>query len=201
MIPALQAVLIDFGGVIADEGFRDGLREIGRRSGLNPEAFFVSVERIIADSGYLTGLADEHAFWDRVRTETGIAGGDDSLRSEILGRFTIRKEMLDSVDWLRSSGLTVAMLSDQTNWLEEIDAATRLFGHFDAVFNSYRIHKSKRDPSVFTDVCGSLGIPPGETLFVDDTIGHIERASDRGLLTLHFTTVADFRERLAGFLG
>ena len=35
----LKAVLSDFGGVIADEGFLSGLQAIGTENGLDPDAF------------------------------------------------------------------------------------------------------------------------------------------------------------------
>ena len=120
----ISAVLLDFGGVIADEGFHDGLLEIGRRNGLDPEGFFRTVDRIIADSGYLTGHAGEAAFWEAVRRDSGIRGSDRELREEILRRFVIRPSMLGLVDRVRATGIVAAMLSDQTDWLEEIDAAT-----------------------------------------------------------------------------
>jgi len=35
----VDAILFDFGGVLADERFRNGLLAIARRNGLNPEGF------------------------------------------------------------------------------------------------------------------------------------------------------------------
>ncbi len=191
MSDSITAVFFDFGGVIADEGFRDGLQEIGARNGLDPQNFFRAVDRIIADSGYLTGSAGEAVFWEAVRRETGIAEPDRELRETVLRRFVLRPHMLDLVDRVRQSGASAAMLSDQTNWLEEIDDMTGLFRHFDAVFNSYHTGKSKRDPSVFDDVCKALGVSPASALFIDDNPAHISRASSRGLRTILFTTVED----------
>ncbi len=191
MNDSISAVLFDFGGVIADEGFRDGLLEIGARNGLDPQTFFLAVDRIIADSGYLTGIAGEAVFWEAVRRETGIAEPDRMMRETVLRRFVVRPQMLDLVDRVRQSGARAAMLSDQTNWLEEIDGMTGLFRHFDAVFNSYRTGKSKRDPSVFDDVCRALGVAPPSALFIDDNPGHVSRAGSRGLRTVLFTTVED----------
>ena len=51
----ITTVLFDYGGVIAEEGFREGLLAIARNNGLDPDAFYQGVCRIIADSGYLTG--------------------------------------------------------------------------------------------------------------------------------------------------
>ncbi|HTG02067.1 MAG TPA: HAD family phosphatase [Nitrospirota bacterium] len=189
-------MLIDFGGVIAEEGFYEGLLAIGRKNGIDPLKFFEASDGLIAATGYLTGAVDESDFWNEVRRRTGVAEDDASLRREILSRFVLRQDMLDQMDCLREQGLTVAMLSDQTNWLEEIDAATGLFRHFDRVFNSYRLHKSKRDASVFRDVCAALGVRPEETLFVDDNRNHIRRAESQGLRTFHFTRVRDFTSEL-----
>ncbi len=193
---ACQALLFDFGGVIADEGFREGLREIGRRNGLDPEGFFLVAEALIFETGYLTGAADERAFWDAVRQQTGIVDGDAALRRELLMRFRIRPRMLALVDGARSQGLLVALVSDQTDWLEEIDREAGLFRHFDRVFNSYRMGKSKRDATIFDDVCRALAVRPSEALFIDDNAGHVERAEGRGLRTIHFTAEDACEERL-----
>lgn len=197
----MRAVIFDFGGVLAEEGFREGLLFIGRKNGLDPLRFFRTADRLIYETGYLTGRADEAAFWNTLRRATGIGGSDRELRTEILTRFVLRPDMISGAQRLRSTGLAVAILSDQTNWLDEINAGTPFFGHFDAVFNSFRTHKSKRDPSVFRDVCTSLDIRPGEALFVDDNRDHIGRASGEGLHTIHFTSIDDFQSKIAGFLG
>ncbi len=192
----IKADLFDFGGVLAEEGFYEGLLAIGRKNGLDPEAFFKTADSLIYETGYLVGAADEAAFWNAVRNATGITGSDEELRREILDRFRLRPGMVAAVDRLRARGIVVAMLSDQTNWLDEIDAETGLFRRFDRIFNSFRIHKSKRDAAVFRDVCSALGVRPGETLFVDDNVNHIKRAQGQGLHTIHFTSIGDFEEQL-----
>jgi len=35
----VEVIMFDFGGVIAEEGFKNGLRTIALKNGLNPEAF------------------------------------------------------------------------------------------------------------------------------------------------------------------
>jgi putative hydrolase of the HAD superfamily len=200
MQKTLKTILFDFGGVIAEEGFYEGLLALGKMNHVEPEAFFKAVERIIFESGYLTGQADEAAFWYAVREQTGIPKSDAVLRDEILKRFILRPEMVAQVDSLRTQGYVVAMLSDQTNWLDEIDQKTGLFQHFDRVFNSYHIHKSKRDATVFRDICAELNVRPSETLFVDDNAGHIQRAQEEGLQVIHFVGLKDFEKRIKTFV-
>jgi putative hydrolase of the HAD superfamily len=196
----LRAFLFDFGGVLAEEGFRDGLKAIGIKNGLDPDRFFSLADTLIFETGYLTGGVKEDSYWATLRTRTGISGSDEELREEILRRFVLRPRMIAAVDRLRSNGFIVSMLSDQTNWLDELDRSNFLSPHFDRVFNSYKIHKSKRDASVFRDVCAQLGMQPGETLFVDDNINHIRRAEQEGLMTIHFVDTVDFEIKLASFL-
>jgi putative hydrolase of the HAD superfamily len=192
----IKYVICDFGGVIADEGFYNGLHALGKKDGLDAECFFKQVESLIVETGYLTGHAGEAAFWNAVRAETGISGTDDELRRVIIDGFSLRPEMLAITDKLRAQRLTVAMLSDQTNWLEEIDAARGLYRHFDRVFNSYRIHKSKRDATVFRDVCAALNAAPEKSLFIDDNSGHVERAQQEGLRTIHFVSIEQMKRDL-----
>jgi len=196
----IKTVIFDYGGVLAEEGFREGLLAIARQNGLDPDAFFIEVDSLIEKTGYLTGTADEASFWNAVRAGTGIRGDDGALRREILARFVLRPGMLAEVDALRAGGAFVAMLSDQTNWLDELDRATALYRHFDRVFNSYWMHKSKRDASVFRDVCEELGSATGDTLFVDDNGNHIQRAESQGLRTIHFTGVDDFSKQIRSYL-
>ena len=196
----IKAILFDFGGVIAEEGFWKGLRVIGAENGVDPDEFFRTVDTLIYETGYLIGSTDEASFWSTVRGKTGIHGSDAKLRNEILKRFVLRQEMIASVDLLRSKGFIVAMLSDQTNWLDEIDRQTALFNHFDAIFNSFRLHKSKREASVFKDVCATLGVQTGETLFVDDNIDHIKRAQGQGLQTIHFTGIDEYMRQIRNLI-
>ncbi len=195
----IKAILFDFGGVIAEEGFYEGLLEIGRLNNREPHTFFKTVEEIIAETGYLTGRAEESEFWDAVRGKTGISMSDDVLKMEILNRFILRPEIISFVDMLKSHGFILAILSDQTNWLDEINRQTSLFQHFDEVFNSFHLHKSKRDATVFKDVCRALAVEPPATLFIDDNNGHVQRAQNEGLQVIHFIGRDDFEKRIRTF--
>ncbi len=197
----VKAILIDFGGVVAEEGFREGLYEIARKNKLDPDAFYAAADAVIYESGYLTGKAGESDYWNELRKKTGIRGTDESHRGEILKRFVLRPRVIRCVDLLRSGGFMVVMLSDQTNWLDEINAKEQLFRHFDRVFNSFQIKMSKREASTFRSVCGMLGVNPGETVFIDDNKNHIARAAQTGLNTILFTAFDDFNEQIRLLTG
>jgi len=192
----IKAVLFDFGGVLAEEGFREGLMAIARKRGLNEETFFRTAEETIYKTGYVTGKAKEKIYWDTLMKETGLKDDYRKLRSEILRRFVLRTDMLSIAGKLRDRDLIVAILSDQTNWLDEINRKKPFYSRFDYIFNSYVLGKSKRDPSIFRDVAKITGLRPHQMLFTDDNAQHIKRASDAGLMTIHFTGIEDFKSEL-----
>lgn len=196
----IKAVIFDFGGVLAEEGFREGLKAIARSNGLDPDVFFKTGEDLIYETGYVTGMARESDYWKAVRKKTGISGKDNDLREEILRRFTLRQWLIRHVKGLRASGMVTAILSDQTNWLEEIANETNLYDGFDYVFNSFRIKKGKKDPSVFKDVCNAMGLNPSEVIFVDDNPENIKRASSEGLNVIHFKDKDDFLKGIRRFI-
>jgi putative hydrolase of the HAD superfamily len=196
----IQAVLFDFGGVIAEEGFRNGLRAIARKHDLDPDNFFDTAHELVYSTGYVLGRADESAYWKALRKETGITTAEGDLRKEILDRFTIRPEMVDIAQDLKRKGFTVGILSDQTNWLDELNKKYRFFRHFDPVFNSYYLHTGKEDASLFIEICNTMGLNPEEVLLIDDSEDNVDRASSKGLKAIHFKNLEQLRDELNKFL-
>ena len=188
----VDVLLLDFGGVLAEEGFREGLRAIGHLSGTDPDAMVRTGFDLIHATGYVVGRAEESAFWDAVRQKAGARGSNEVLRNEILTRFVIRPWMFDIVDRLREAGLCLGILSDQTQWLDELNERRHFFRHFHHVFNSFHTGLSKRDPEAFDSAVRRLGTAPDRVLFVDDHPGNVERAEERGLRTILYTDRENF---------
>jgi len=196
----IKAIIFDFGGVLAEEGFKEGLMTIGKEKGFDPDHFFNILSELVYQTGYVTGSADEHAYWKAVREKTGVTGEDKTLREEVLRRLKLRPEMMEVVKKIKSSGFIVAILSDQTNWLDDLNQRTPFYQHFDHVFNSFYLKKTKRDPSLFRDICVQLGLKPEEILFVDDSPDNIKRAASEGLKTIHFKGVSEFEKEIQKFI-
>ena len=189
----VRAVVFDFGGVIAEEGFRAGLHVIANRFGLDPGTFYQAANEAVYGTGYVTGTGSEAEFWQQLRTEFGLTAPDRELRREVLNRFVPRPWMLAIVRTIRKRGLIAALLSDQSDWLDLLDGEYHFFAEFDHVFNSYHLGKTKRDASIFDDTVRALNVPASQVLFIDDTPGHVKRAAGRGLQTHLFTTADELR--------
>jgi putative hydrolase of the HAD superfamily len=195
-IMKIQAVLLDFGGVLAEEGFQEGLYAIAEKFGLDQKRFFRLANEAVYNTGYVTGTGSEKEYWDEVREHSGILATDEELRQAILSRFIPRDWMLETVRVMRKQGLITAILSDQSDWLDQLDSRYHFFQYFDEVFNSFHLGKTKRDPTIFADILQALKVNAGETLFVDDNIDHINRAAAVGLQTHHFDKRERFMTRL-----
>ena len=194
---SIDAALFDFGGVLAEEGYANGLYAIALKHGMDKDGFLRLAREIIYGIGYVTGKTGEAHYWQAIRDRTGIKDTDENLRNEILSRFVPRPYMLDLVKRLRSQGVRVAILSDQTNWLDELDVRLDFFGSFDAVYNSYHLGKSKADVSHFADVVSRMKDTPGRILFVDDDEAHCQRARSAGLKAIRYAGRDAFEKEFA----
>ena len=199
----IRAVILDFGGVIAEEGFQQGLYAIADNFGLDRKRFFQLANEAVYATGYVTGTGTENDYWNEVRAHSGITSSDEELRSEILSRFIPRNWLLETVASMRQQGKLTAILSDQSDWLDILEARYGFFRYFDSVFNSFHLGRTKRDPAVFPEILAALGVSAEEALFVDDNIGHIDRAAAAGLQTHHYEDRRGFLRKVQelGLLG
>lgn len=179
-------MLFDFGGVVAEEGFSNGLEVFAAEQRLAVHDMTDEGMRAAYESGFVVGRGSESDFWDLLRRRTGLRGDDALLTKRILDGFIVRPWMLDLVDRLRSQGYLTGILSDQTDWLDRLDASQDFFRHFDRIYNSFYLGKGKRDPSLFTDVAAGLHCLPSLILFVDDNAQNVTRAQGSGMQAIQY---------------
>ncbi len=176
----IDTVIFDFDGVIAEPGFRIGLAQRALSSDLTLEQVARQGMRALLKSGYVTGQGSEAQFWAMLTATVEMAGSSVELREAILASSQIRQPMLGVVKGFRDRGLTVALLSDHTDWLDQIIADNRLDDHFDFLFNSYHLQQCKRDELVFDRVARLINATAEHSLFIDDNPANVERAVSRG---------------------
>ena len=106
------------------------------------------------------------------------------------------------IDRLRQSGKRVFLLSNINaiheelveERYQELGRAGRFDDCFDGLYYSHRIGLRKPDREVFERVIGEQGLVPSRTIFIDDTLQHVEGARTVGLHAYHLcapTTVLD----------
>ena len=192
----IKAVLLDYGGVIADEGFQNGLRAMAREQGLDENMMMNVARSAVYDSGFILGWGTEDQFWQWMREGSGLKGSDAELTRRILDGFVLRPWMIERVQQLNAQGVITGILSDQSHWLDWLNERDQFFQFFDHVFNSYHMGEGKRNPGLFPDIAEQLVLPPSEILLVDDMKSNIERAQAAGWQGIHYVDKAGFLEMI-----
>ena len=192
----IDVVLFDFGGVIAEEGFKQGLTVIAKANGLDEDKFVQAAFDTIYSSGYVLGKGQESEFWNTLRQKTGVTGDDATLRNEIFSRFILRDWMIDLVRKLKSENIIVGILSDQTDMLDRLNEQFDFYRWFDHIFNSYYLGKGKRDISLFDDIAEAVKTNPDRILFIDDDPGHVNRARQKGWKAIQYVDRESFEKAL-----
>ena len=193
----IKLVLFDFGGVIADEGFKQGLFSISRENNINTREFYSAACSIISDCGYLTGDADEKVFWQEMRQKFSLIGTNAYLSDQILSRFTVRGWVLEIINQLRDQKVLTAILSDQTDWLDRLNNKYDFFKYFDWVFNSFYLKQSKHNGwKIYDTVLNEMSIPAHSALFIDDNEKNIKNAEERGLNSILFKDRESFEAKI-----
>lgn len=183
---SISAILFDFGGVLADEGFHNGLIAMANEQGLDVKAMPSMAMQSVYDSGFVLGKGSAADFWALLRERSGLQGEDDALTKRIMQGFVIRPWMIELVKQLREQGYITAILSDQTYWLDELEQKYHFSDAFDHIFNSYYLGKGKQDSSLFRDIAKLLELPPSSLLFIDDNVENVVRAREKGWLAIQY---------------
>ena len=185
-IPTINAIILDFGGVLLQLGDPEPHESLARELGIPVrtlrEEIFNGKLSLAAQRGEISpeelwqalarqwGLPPERAewlatrFWEGVRIDT------------------------DLVDWLRQrrrryrTGLLSNAWSDLRALLERLGVADA----FDAMVISAEEHLMKPDPAIYRLILERLGVEPAQAVFVDDRLENVRAAHELGIRTVHF---------------
>ncbi len=192
----IRIVYFDLGGVYYTEGFKEGLLAIARKFGLDGQAFYRTATDVIFTIGYVRGESPEAAFWQGLAEAQGI--GEDLFleRETILKAFKPLPGMPELAARLREQ-VPVGLLTDQCNWLYELDERDGLLSAFDTVVSSYEEGYTKRDLEIFRIACERFAMLPEEIAFFDDNPDNVERAADFGMRAFLFKDAYHTQQVLA----
>jgi HAD superfamily hydrolase (TIGR01509 family) len=192
----ILAVYFDLGGVYYTEGFSEGLFAIARKHGLDEEEFYRSATEVIFATGYVRGEAPEAEFWNQLAEAAGIGGDLLIERDIILAAFKPLPGMRGLAARIREQ-VPTGLLTDQCNWLYELDERDGLLTAFDTVVNSYEEGYTKRDMEIFRIACQRFGLLPDEVAFFDDNPDNIDRANEFGIRAFLFEDAGNTERILA----
>lgn len=92
------------------------------------------------------------------------------------------KERYNTVLLSNTNELHLDFILQQLKLVHNLDS---LNNHFKNTYYSCEMGMRKPDPEIFLKVCELEGFNPKETLFIDDTLQHVEGAKSAGLNAFH----------------
>lgn len=190
-MPDLRAVVTDLDGVLTD----------------TETVFFHAVDVLLAEVGAaplhreesrgLVGL-DNASIWRALQghRKMRLSLEDYTRRVDALARTFFERELVPApgaVEFLedvRSRGVPLALAtSAEEEWVEHRLGLLGLTGVFDVVVTGDQVRKPKPDPEIYLAATAALGVPPAETLGLEDSPSGIRASRAAGLYTIAVRTV------------
>ncbi len=183
----ITAILFDFGQVIASFDLERMVRNLADASGSTPATIrgYMMEVRDLAIR-YESGSLTSDAFFERVRTQTGMRLDRDGFRKAYCDIFTPIAGTHDIIRVLKPR-YRLALVSNTSEWHFEYGIRTvDVFPLFDTVTLSYEVGAMKPDPAVYHDALSKLGLPPAACIYVDDIPINVDAAEQLGMRAFRF---------------
>jgi putative hydrolase of the HAD superfamily len=187
----IKAVILDFGRVISAQKpmslFRGYERELGLIAGVLNRVMFGSA----AWNEVLVGRKDLDQYWLEIGPELGLHTPQEieAFRQRYFADEEINEGVLELIHRLHGQ-YKLAVLSNApprlARWLADWD----ILHLFDVVVCSGDEGMVKPNPRIYQLTLARLGVEPGEAVFIDDSVGHVEAARALGVHAIHFTTAS-----------
>ncbi|MCX6288032.1 MAG: HAD family phosphatase [Bacteroidetes bacterium] len=190
---AIRNIIFDFGGVICNIDIRLSelkFRELGFK-GFNPSYSVEEGEDVFRrlEGGKIS--ISEFSSILKKHLNPGVT--DDEIlaawNAMILDIPPQRVRLLEEVR--KSYRIFILSNSNEIHYNKYLDDFSKNYGYtsfgdiFEKTWFSFQIHLQKPTKKIFEYVIRDGNLDPSETLFVDDTIQHIESANNAGLRTYH----------------
>ena len=192
-----QAIIFDFGNVIAFFDFRKATAKLGARLGLSGQELYdrlgpIGFPEVLRE--YETGQVSSVEFIERVSTLIQLAITHNEFIAAWTDIFTPNESIIPVVKSLKAQGYRL-ILGSNTNEIHathfRVQFASTL-GHFDALILSHETKHMKPNPEFYLACARAAGVDPVDCVFIDDLPGNIQGARTAGL----FGILYDSTEKL-----
>lgn len=188
----IRAVIFDCFGVLTTDTWKQFV------SSLPPE---VNIPRLRElnhqlDAGFIT-------MQEFVSEVQEITGREPVQVESLLNNEVVKNaELLEYVEYLRTKGLKIGMISNvSSNWVRDSFLTSKEQTLFDDMVFSFEVHMTKPDTRIFELACNRLGIDPAQTVMIDDIKSYCEAAESIGMKSVQYIDFGQCKSELNGLLG
>ena len=188
----LTTVLLDLDGVVRHFNPRH-VAHVESEHGLAAGSLAAAAFEPVLLESVITGRRSRRE-WTAAVGE--VVGSMRAAQLWMAERGEVDDEMMRIVDGLRSTGITVAVLTNGTDTIPVEMVALGLADRFDGIFNSADIGFAKPDRRAFEYVCRELGVDPAAIFFTDDSSTKLAGARAIGMEARTFVGTDTFHVHL-----
>jgi glucose-1-phosphatase len=184
-------IIFDLGGVVLNIDYMLAVKAFNELGLLGFESFFSQAQQKQLFDLYEKGQISSADFRNELKKycKTGVDDTtiDAAWNAMLLDLPKERLELLQRYKNTHRTFLlsnTNAIHIDTFNiYLQKNFNIPDLAGHFEKLYLSYKVGMRKPDAEIFEFVLSENNLNPSETLFIDDSIQHIESANKLGIQT------------------
>jgi FMN phosphatase YigB (HAD superfamily) len=193
MSKGIHNVIFDFGGVLFEIDYHAPVREFKKIGFENFDEIYTQASQTDLFDRLETGKISNENFYTTIHSFCPAATREqvEYAWNSILTR--ILPDKVNLVQQVKAAGKRTFLLSNTNGihvaefekMIESGYGLERFKSHFEQVYYSNEIGIKKPYPSTFLEVCKWNDLNPAETLFIDDSIQHVEGAKKAGLQVEH----------------
>lgn len=192
-ITDFQAIIFDFGGVIINIDYQATIRAFSQLGLGSFEEVFSKAQQNSLSDDFEMGLISEETFFSTLKKEFDRPVDNEQLKN------AWNSMLLDipqkRIDLLLKIGdiLPIFLLSNTNDthinainsYLRTTHQLDSVHSWFTKVYFSFELNQRKPNANIFETVINENNLDPSRTLFIDDSIQHIETAKKLGLIAHH----------------
>jgi epoxide hydrolase-like predicted phosphatase len=192
----INAVIFDWGGVLIEDPAPALFSYCANAFGVSVEQYIIAFDICIND--FQTGTVTEQQFWMNMtkRLKAPMPKTNSLWTEAFKAAYKPRQEMFSLASRLRKAGCKTAILSNTEMPVVQIINKQK-YDAFDVTVLSCLEGIAKPGREIYDLTLDQLGIPAGQTLFIDDKQENIEGAKQAGLQTILFETIEKFKKDIA----
>ena len=192
MIKGIKHIIFDLGGVILNIDYQLTSKAFKQLGVNNFDELYSQKEQIQLFDELETGKIDNTAFFDRFNTllNTSLShqqievAWNAMLLDWPMRRLQILQQLQNQFDLFLLSNTNSIHEAAFTKSLEQTHGHSSIALFFDKAYFSHRLGFRKPDTRSFEHILQKHQLNPSETLFIDDSIQHINAADSIGIKTI-----------------
>lgn len=196
-------IIFDLGGVIINLSYQATIDKFSHICGKDMAKAYSQKAQVSVFDDLEVGKIDELAFYDGLRNYFDIQASNEALAEAWNAMLLdIPKGRIKLLQELKNAGKRLFLLSNTNaihkpifeKILQEATGMPNLEPLFEKTYYSHIVGDRKPHKSIFEHVLADSQLDPSETLFIEDSIQHIEGARKVGIHAFHLLPPQDVRE-------